>query len=511
MDQNHKLKPDMLYHIMAILLPIGIACYIGLAIHDFSKVAEQMQTQEVSSEQEENAEEVEDIEDVSDAKDKGIDTDAVNMEEVEGLEKRAEAVPVFEDRIEYLDYFRKLHPQMDSLQAFPQDDETGSDVDTGDIIWIVHENEQNDYYFIQNGLNWVYTEKDDTEDSYMKEIFNETNHTQYDEIFSWQADGNLMIKDYSQKHYYMEQDIGNHERMIFDCRATEESQEEGGVKYKITVTHAGDKEPFQVLETYSLREDSFFFEDFNADGYLDLTVIFCYGANGGTAYHYVWCPSQNCFQKTSEELEDYGWYNIDPDTRTLYIHYHYSAGEGEESAFQWSGETDYRMVKHFKHEMYEGEIDQFYLDVNIERYDENGTTIISDYDYPVKENEEDEQEQTNDIWAMFYSDFTWEKQVRDHTTNASYMLRYAEEAIRDEAETTQPVTNETETTQKYKGRLFVFNEDTSMIKCLKTEGTVLYKTITWSDTDQDGLYELVIEFEDGSQKSYTEDELFGCD
>lgn len=96
--------------------------------------------------------------------------------------------------------------------------------------------------------------------------------------------------------------------------------------------------------------DPLSFEDFNADGYQDLFLLFYYGANGGSASHYLWSPSKEQFVKASEELGYFGFYSIDPDTRRLYMHYHGSAISGTETTFQWSNETDCEKIKKFVHD-----------------------------------------------------------------------------------------------------------------------------------------------------------------
>lgn len=87
-------------------------------------------------------------------------------------------------------------------------------------------------------------------------------------------------------------------------------------------------------DSYYEYESPFRFEDFNADGYLDLTVIYYYGANGGNASHYIFSPSKNEFVKLDSEFEYYGSYRVDYETRRLYMHDHATAIAGSETTYR---------------------------------------------------------------------------------------------------------------------------------------------------------------------------------
>ncbi|MDE7286700.1 MAG: hypothetical protein K2N55_07660, partial [Lachnospiraceae bacterium] len=172
------------------------------------------------------------------------------------------------------------------------------------------------------------------------------------------------------------------------------------------------------VKSSCVQECPFVIEDFNADGYLDITVHYYYGANGGTASHYIYSPSQRKFVKLDDELDYYGWYFVDPDARILYMQYHDSAISGTEAAYQWEGEMDYKKIRQFDHDDVGNGVQ-----VKIVRYDEEREEVICDYTYSMEEYDKRMEE----IWGIYYKDFIWEKEVIDDSTGKKYMLRYAEE------------------------------------------------------------------------------------
>ena len=228
-------------------------------------------------------------------------------------------------------------------------------------------------------------------------------------------------------------------------------------------------------------ESPFVFEDFNADGYLDITVRYFYGINGGSASHYIFSPSKNKFVQLDPELHYYGTYSVDYETRRWYEHDHASVYSGWETVYQWKNEMDYEMIKLFSHMQTAGGIS-----VEISRYENGKEEILSDYIYSYEEYEE-----RDDIWGTYYEDFIWEKEVTDKSTGKKYMIRYAEVFQPEEAENNKGI--------YYDGRIYVYDEDTYLVSVTHSEIIEKSRSIALENGDGDEKQALVIHYVDGGE------------
>lgn len=283
--------------------------------------------------------------------------------------------------------------------------------------------------------------------------------------------GDITETDQIQHRYYMEQGLGPGLRLCFDCRKTEEYQGElfADYTYEVAISRPGEEEPFQVLEVSSAERGPFSFEDFNADGWLDLSVLYCYGANGGTAAHYVWSPSKEEFVRMPEEFDYFGSYGVDEEKRQLHMHYHGSALAGTEELYQWSGETDCELIRRFSH----NDLNDYQeMHIEISCYEDGQEKILSDYCYPM-----DEYSERDAIWGIYTLDFVWERGVELPGQEGTCILRYAQEKT----------LSEDKDAGEYLDYLFLFREDTYLICALEhQEAPAAYSGLAW-DEERDRL------------------------
>lgn len=251
-------------------------------------------------------------------------------------------------------------------------------------------------------------------------------------------------------------------------------------KYQITISRQGKKKPVQTIDCYSTYLQGSFveFEDFNADGYPDLTLQYYYGANGGSASHYVYDPKNKRFVELSKDLSYYGSYWMDPEMRRLYMHEHGSAITGTETTYRFTGVTDYFVEKKFTH-TYLFEDEQ--VQVTIIRNDDGIETVLSDYAYDYEEYDA----RLGDIWGTYWEDFIWEQEVT--VDGETYILRYAENWE-------EGLAIEKGGSGGYSGRLYVYREDTYLVRVLEDEIRDPWSRMEWVEKDDEKY--LVIHYKD---------------
>ena len=244
-------------------------------------------------------------------------------------------------------------------------------------------------------------------------------------------------------------------------------------KYRITVSKQDEEKPVQVIDCYSAYAYGSFveFEDFNADYYPDLTLQYYYGANGGSASHYVYDPQSKCFLKLSDELSYYGFYSMDPKMQRLYMHEHGSAITGTETTYRFTGVTDYFVEKKFTH-TYLFEDEQ--VQVTIIRNDNGVETVLSDYAYDYEEYDA----RLGDIWGTYWEDFIWEQEVT--VDGETYILRYAENWEEGLA-----IAIEKGGSGRYSGRLYVYREDTYLVRVMEGDIGDPWSRMEWVEKDDE--------------------------
>ncbi len=412
--------------------------------------------------------------------------------------KETEPLPEFETEEEMLEYFRQKYPQMNAYEVYPVefDDIYGDNRDKmyDDVFRIISAENCNYGYYTRNGT--AYEVRYEGTDIKIWPLRSQAGYD-YNKIFTWvkDEDGNISRRNLVSEEYYLMHDVGNGVPLSFYIKRDREIEidtEIGESVYSIEIYKNDETKPFQVIREASAEWNPFSFEDFNADGYSDLFINYYYGANGGTASHYLWSPTNEQFVKVPEELEYYGFYNVDPKTRRLYMHHHGSAVSGTETTYQWSNEVDYEVIKYFSHDSVWTEAGaEDLMEVIIKEYDGNKEIVLTQYIYT-----QDEYDAEMDfIWGSYYADFTWEKEVTSPDTKEKYVLRYAQDFLRDDNGEILP--------NACVAELYVYNSDTRIVNRLVNESTASYSQILWQDANNDGEKELIIQYEDGTQVNYT--------
>lgn len=226
----------------------------------------------------------------------------------------------------------------------------------------------------------------------------------------------------------------------------------------------------------------FEFEDFNVDGYSDLSVVLHHAQHNTIISHYIFSPSKKGFVKLDSEL-DYDAY-VDYEKRQLQIHHWFIQNYGLEVIYQWKNEMDFEMVKRFMHDEAEGGVL-----VKIARYENGEEEILSDYIYS-----QEEYAERDDIWGTYREDFIWEKEVTDSVTGKKYTIRYAEVFLPEEAEKNNGI--------YYDGRIYVYDEDTYLVSVTHSEIVAESESIIWEEGDGEKEQAVVICYTDGGKSEF---------
>ena len=357
-------------------------------------------------------------------------------------------------------------------------------------------------WLFASGLNWdgeIYEMLDCGKSDGYDAVFRAKIQMGYNDysFFSWtqDEDGSVSQFDLLTNTHFYRKDLGGGEVIRILAERTEETSEEAGNDdyYRVRIYDEKKNELLQELQVYSIETERspFVFEDFNADGYLDLTVIDYYAAHNTPEHHYIFSPSKREFVKLDSEL-DYGA-RVDYETRRMYFHFHFLESYGLEVTYQWKNEMDYEVVKRFLHDgVKDGVL------VEISRYENGREEILSDYIYSYEEYEE-----RDDIWGTYYEDFIWEKEVTDKSTGKKYMIRYAEVFLPEEAKKNGGI--------YYDGRIYVYDEDTYLVSVTHSEIASESKSIEWEDGGRDKEQALVIHYADGGESTFYLSELIQPD
>lgn len=417
-----------------------------------------------------------------------------NGQETEWRIRVAEALPLCDTYRELREYLQKLHPDLWYCVFYTQSEEQ---YDAEPLVALM--TDEAEYgYFCQNG-QWYQVcvralwDKDYRENRYSGNISDMGDYldNRVNECYHYSVteQGDVAEKDFLRCSYYYERESGPGQSLSFDCKRAEIEKGEffDNVTYEIAVSVPGSGEPFQILEVYSSYDwFPFSFEDFNADGYEDLHVEYYYGANGGSASHYIWLPSRGEFVRGPEELEAYSSYSVDLEKRQLYIHMHDSAMEGTEYLYQWSGEADYELLRFYDYQyVYNDDWDLIGVNERISTFESGEEKVLSDYIYPMEESMED------GLYEMFLLDFVWEQELTLTEQEQGCILRYAQMEL-DDGEDGQ-------TEKRYLDFLYLFRDDTYLICRLRgQEAPAAYADITWKEKTR----QLAVRYENGMVRYY---------
>lgn len=413
--------------------------------------------------------------------------------EIENTIRTADALPIGDTYGELREYLQILYPDLQSCRIFTRERDQFCEEP---IVWLTTQ-EAKFAYFCQEGQWFQLSTVDGT--YYRDDVRSSLGYDGFNDAYQWviSTEGYISEMDLIQNtaYFYFEKEIGTGQIFSFDCRGARTGGEEDwdGKTYRIAVSVLGDEKPFQVLDAESavgnLSEgmDTFSFGDINVDGYLDLNVLYYYGASSGTVARFVWSPSREEFVRMPKVLENT---NIvtDPETRRMNIHYHDSAASGADELYQWSGEMDFERIRYREYRWEDIicdhiAVDEFYY-TKIISYDHGREKLLTDYKY------ESDSAGFRYVSALYYLDVKWEREIAAEGQDGPCILRYAQEKA-------EPDENGQE--GGYLDYLFLFREDTYLICALvEQEAPAAYADIVWENKAQ----QLVVNYEDGTSHRY---------
>ena len=399
---------------------------------------------------------------------------------------------------EAVSYLAERYPDMYSLEAYLYGKYTIWNFEEkmlDSVFYKVEEPEGSHGFIVRNGKTFEVLSQGKSGYCNMADTIRNSAGYDDDACFLWEReeDGSMIYEDNIEGKFSYVKDLGNEKtvRLQAETMEKEDSELTYEFTYRVEIVDEKENELLQELQVNSacLHRSPFSFEDFNADGYLDLTVEYESGINGAYAGHYIFSPSKEKFVKLDSELEYHGGYRIDSETRRLYMHYHVAGNCGIETTYQWKNEMDYEMIKQFE---YDSAGDG--VQITIIRYENGKEETLSDYLYA----EEDYDERISDIWDIYDEDFIWEKEVTDRTTGKKYTIRYSEVFLPEEAAGNGSPNNGI----YYDGRIYVFDEDTYLVSVTHTEIVSQSESIEWKNGDGDTEQMLVLHYPGGYSGYY---------
>lgn len=423
-----------------------------------------------------------------------IDTE----QEIEWRLCTTESIPVYDTYRELREYLQTLHPNMLDCTIYSY---VVGQYCTDPFIMLTTDEAEYGYYCQED--QWYQIFCNTTEDTFYGNLSNCCRALGYDdqESYSWNitAKGCVKESDLNQDMFYFETEIGPDQIFAFDCELIDIQEGElFSYTYQVAVSEKGTDHPFQVLEVCSCMWHPYSFEDFNADGYLDLMVEYYYGANGGTATRYIWSPSKGQFIKGPEEFEYYGSYGIDQEQRQLHMHHHGSAISGTEYLYQWSGEMDCELIRYFNHnEVFDYDSERFDMvgvQVYISTFENGQEKVLSDYLYL----DQEYFQRLDEIWGIYDCDFVWEQKVSLDGQEQPCILRYAQTSRSDEEAGTGDDEQSGKSADIYMDQIYLFREDTYLICALEQEAEAFYEELNWEEDRQ----QLTVRYADGTVHSY---------
>ena len=318
----------------------------------------------------------------------------------------------------------------------------------------------------------------------------------YNEIYSWEEyEGGSSRKNFQTSQFDFEQDMGDGRIFVFHMEpdlAHESTEDSQRTRFLVEVSEKDAEKPFQVFYVLSEEYNPFSFEDFNADGYMDLSVCYYNGARGSFASFYLWRPSVEQFVEGPEELEYFWGYSVDSDTRRLYVEYYYDSYSGACDTYQWSKETDCEIIRSIYYDIYPWD-DEGKAKILVKEYLQDREHIIIDYEYDRDKYEELEEL----IWDSYYNDFVWERQIKDPDTGELYTIRYTQPPKRDgEGEKNSGL---------WDAVLYIYGKDTDLQRRISYETAAPYTEIVWEEQES----VLKVLYEDGSETIYTLEQIRG--
>lgn len=225
------------------------------------------------------------------------------------------------------------------------------------------------------------------------------------------------------------------------------------------------------------------FADLNGDVYQD----FLYKDENGKTFCYTWDPSAGTFIPGEDEIESFAFYNTDEDGHRVVVCYEYNWDAERYCIYEWEigplGGRVYRKARTFVRDETRSQGNQGH--VRIADYRDGEERILADYDYGDAADAYD----GDGLKEFFLDDFWLEQSIFSESRGRSYTVRYA----------ARPGEGE--------GHLWVTDEDFRVVKRLFPQESAPCSSVAWEEDEGGGEPALVIGYEDGSVRRYTESEL----
>ncbi|MCM1536366.1 MAG: hypothetical protein NC126_10635 [Clostridium sp.] len=305
--------------------------------------------------------------------------------------------------------------------------------------------------------------------------------------------------------YCLRQDVGEEKDILVWIKPVKNLSDESRA-YTIEVYWEKEEKPFQSIpadnvqitnvssylyNTYYVDKLPFSFQDFNVDGYLDISFV--EASSPKVFSHYIWSPTRQRFVRGPKELEEcLHYYIYDENNRRFEVT---KEGMNTDSVYyyQWSGETDCECIKTFYAEREEKGNE---VVVRIRDHRDGEDRIIMDYRY----NLENYPYEINKYWIVYsfftvfcQDNFLWQETVRDRASGKNYTLYYAQEFKTNYMG---------DATGEIEGHVWALDEDTKLVKKLFWMEPAACEKAGWEEGQA-----LVIRYCDGSEKKWTLSEI----
>lgn len=410
-------------------------------------------------------------------------------------------LPVFEDELEYFAYFQTIYPEMLEYRACSLAEEGKVFGGAGDLRNINVGNKFYRYftwggerYLIENYRsdwkinNYCHLYRTDK----MKSAYSFNGSERVGRLDEY---GYLTWMDVRRGRYCFHQDIGLGEIFFFDVYPAGADEQEDYGEVDVYIYREGETEPFQKFcAGKSVSEGMFSFDDYNADGYLDLQVYFGNGMGGKYADHYVWSPSREVFVKMSA-FEYAGSYWLDSEKRQLFWRsgrvYDYTT-----ELYQWTGETELTLLRSYAH-WQEREEEAHHVTVTL--YENGSPRVLSEANYAAENaTEADDCGFGSKAYELFAEEIVWEGQVNDPSDSGYYTLLFLRTpACDEEGESLQ---------NQYVDKLFVLDSETKLERVLSWNSAAGFER---AQLLEDAGVEII--YTDGSRHECTYGEVFGLE
>lgn len=412
-------------------------------------------------------------------------------------------LPEYETEEEMLAFFVEQHSNMNCYEVYSLEDEASASEGN---FYLLKEVDGTEYgYFKRDGKTYRVWSKKNKESDYGSAVLDVCSDAGYEWICEdciWEkCENGTEWSNFYERIFILDKEIADGEKFHFEVRPPEEVQPEhfemiGWLEYgddlEVSVYREEEKAPFQTFRTCSVHYESqpVLFRDINADGYLDVSVIYHRGITGDASLsHYIWSQSQQAYVEAPKELGDFYGCAINMRTRELRVNMWSGSLDDVWNIYQWENELDYRLAKRYEYDFLgeEGKTSH-----RIIWYDEEGNEkdiikCVMDYSY----------EKDRTIFSLFADDIMGVAAIKDENTGKEYGLYFGLGTLYKDGKIVP---------NKYEEQIFVIDEQLCLTNYRVWEGDGTFEDMKWIE-GKDGIGNLQILYEDGSIKEFSLEEL----